>query len=41
MFSEYGGISLEISNRKIAVKSPSIFKLYNRLLITLWVKEEV
>lgn len=40
MFSDYHGIKLEISNRKIRGKSLSTWKLNNRFLSNPWVTEE-
>ena len=41
VFSNYNEAKLEISNRKMAGKSPNTWKLNNTLLNNPWVKEEV
>ena len=41
MFSDYNGIKLETSNRKISRKSPNVYKLNKILLNNTCVKEEV
>lgn len=41
VFSEYNGIKLEISSRKVIEKYPNTCKLNNTLLSYLWAKGEV
>lgn len=40
MVFDHNGVKLEISNTKISVKSPDIWKL-NNMLLTTHVKEEI
>lgn len=41
MLSDHSEIKLAINNRTIAGKSPNIWRLNNKLLNNIWVKEEV
>ena len=40
-FSDYKGINIEVSNRRISGKSPNKWRLNNTLLNNAWVKEEI
>ena len=41
MLSHHSGIKLGVNNRKIAGKSPTIWRLNSTLLNNTWTKEEV
>lgn len=41
MLSDHSEIKLAINNRTIAGKSPNIWRLNNKLLNNIWVKEDV